>query len=165
VDPDLDGLSYGWRTVCQPEGARVELHQAEERVAAAAGMTLAGDYVFEVQVSDGASTVSRQVLVRAFDGNQPPVPMDVHNRIPVWVTTRDAHTLLRAGAWDVEDDALAFHWSVAAAPRGAVPVLEMPDEPACRATGLIVPGDYVFRLELSDQDHTVAVEHTVPVYP
>jgi hypothetical protein len=165
TDPELDSLSYEWRVVGHPAGAPVELHQADERVASVSGVTRPGDYVFEVAVSDEESTVVRRVLMRAFDGNQPPVPMDVHNRIPVWVTVRDGHTLLRAGAWDIEDDPVRFRWSVAAAPRGVALALETPDEAACKVTGLTVPGDYVFRLELSDPDHTVAMEHTVPVYP
>jgi hypothetical protein len=44
-------------------------------------------------------------------------------------------------------------------------VLEKPGEQACQVTGLTVPGDYVFRLAVSDPTHTVTVDHTVPVYP
>jgi hypothetical protein len=164
TDPEGGGLSYAWRTVRAPDGAAVELHQAGERVAAASGMTQPGDYVFAVAVGDGANIVQRQVLVRVFAGNQPPVPMDVHNRIPVRVTVADGHTLLRAGAWDVEGDPVTFRWRLASAPPGAAPALDTPAEPACQVSGLNIPGDYVFHLEVSDPTHTVSIEHTVPVY-
>jgi hypothetical protein len=165
TDPELEDLSYSWRVVDRPDGTAAELHDAGERVAAVSGITQPGDYVFEVAVSDGNSVVTRRILMKAFAGNQAPVPMDVHNRIPVWVTVRDGGTLLRAGAWDVEDDPVTYRWSVASGPPGAAPVLEKPAEQACEVTGLTVPGDYVFRLAVSDPTHTVTVDHTVPVYP
>jgi hypothetical protein len=105
------------------------------------------------------------VLLKVFDGNQAPVPVDVHNRIPVWVTVKDGGTLLRAGAWDVEEDPLTFRWSVLSQPAGASATLETPDEAGCKVTGMTVAGDYVFRLEISDATDTVTVDHTVPVYP
>jgi len=43
--------------------------------------------------------------------------------------------------------------------------VEQGEKGAWKATGMTVPGDYVFRLEADDGHHTVAVEHTVPVYP
>ena len=116
-------------------------------------------------MSDGQHTVGRDVLVRSFEGNQPPVPVDVHNRIPVWVRVKDGGTVLRAGAWDIERDPLSFRWTVVRQPNGAAAQLETPEKPACKVTGMTVPGDYVFRLDVSDPANTVSVEHTVPVYP
>ena len=109
-------------------------------------------------------TVRRDVLVRSFEGNQPPVPIDVHNRIPVWVRVKDGGTLLRAGAWDIEGDRLSFQWSVARQPKGATARLETPRKPGCKVTGMTVAGDYVFRVEIRDRANKVSVEHTVPVY-
>jgi hypothetical protein len=165
TDPEADGLSYKWSVVGQPPGAQVALSTPSGASVRAAGLTQPGDYLFAAEVSDGTHAVARQVLVRAFAGNQAPVPTDVHNRIPVWVTVKDAGTLLRAAAWDVEGDPVTFRWEVLAAPPGASPTLETPDKPACRAAGMTVPGDYVFRVCLSDPTHTVCTDHTVPVYP
>jgi len=165
TDPELDPLTYTWSVVSQPAGASVVLGSRQGATVPATGLSVPGDYVFAVAVSDGRRTVTRRVLVRAFDGNQPPVPTDVHNRIPVWVRVRDGGTLLRSGAWDIEKDPLTFRWSVLSQPAGADARLETPEEAACRVTNMTVPGDYVFRLQVSDPTHTVAVEHTVPVYP
>ncbi|MCD6359776.1 MAG: hypothetical protein J7M38_02860 [Armatimonadetes bacterium] len=78
---------------------------------------------------------------------------------------RDGGTQLRAGAWDIEGDEVALHWSVVSQPAGASASLETPDEGKCRVTGMTAAGDYVFRIEASDGVSTVAVDHTVPVYP
>jgi len=105
------------------------------------------------------------VLIKVFEGNQPPVLTDVHNRIPVWVTVRDAGTLLRAAAWDIEGDKVSLRWSVLTQPEGAQVSLETPDDVKCQVRLMTVPGDYVFRVEGSDGAHTVSQDLTVPVYP
>jgi len=164
TDPEGDPLSYAWSAVSQPAGARVALATPDRASTRADGLTVPGEYVFAVLVSDGAHGVARRVLLTVFEGNQTPVPMDVHNRLPVWVTVRDGGTLLRAGAWDVENDPVTFRWSLVSRPEGASAALETPDKGACKVTGMTVPGDYVFRVEVSDPTHTVAADHTVPVY-
>jgi len=85
TDPERDELSYAWSVVQQPGAARVALRPADGACVRAEGLTAPGDYVFAVRVSDGAHEVKRRVLLRVFEGNQPPVPVDVHNRIPVRV--------------------------------------------------------------------------------
>ena len=164
-DPELDALNFSWTVVAVPDGAQVTLARPDSAVTRADGLTIPGEYVFAATVSDGTHEVTREVLTTVFKGNQPPVPMDVHNRIPVWVTVADGGTLLRGGSWDIEGDPVTFHWSIAAQPDGASPVLETPDDIKCRVTGMTVAGDYVFRLTASDPTHTVTVDHTVPVYP
>ncbi len=165
TDPELDELSYNWSVVRTPRGARVAIHRPDKAVTSADGLTIAGEYCFAVEVSDGRHTVSRKVLLKVFAENQPPAPIDVHNRIPVWVTVNDGGTLLRGGAMDIENDPLTFRWSVVRTPPAASVTLHNPAEAACRVTGMTVPGDYVFRLQVSDPTHTVSIEHTVPVYP
>lgn len=165
TDPELDEISYAWSVVRQPGGAKVTIARRNERIAQADGLTTPGEYVFRVRVSDRRHEVSRKVLVKVFRGNQAPVPVDVHNRVPVWVTVKDAGTLLRAGAWDIENDPLTYRWSIVAQPPGASAALETPGQPGCKVTGMTVPGDYVFRLAVADGTHTVTVDHTVPVYP
>ena len=141
------------------------LYHAEGVEVHASNMTAPGDYVFAVEVGDGRNIVTREVLVKVFAANQPPVPFDVHNRIPVWVRVKDGGTLLRAGAWDVEGDKVSFRWNVVRQPAGATAVLETPAESACKVTGMSVPGDYVFRVAVSDPTHIVPADLTVPVHP
>ena len=165
TDPELDPLSCTWSVISHPPGARATLEESAGWQVRADGLTVPGDYVFAVQVSDGSHVVMRHVLVKVFAGNQPPVALDVHNRTPVWVTVKDGGTLLRSGARDVEGDKVRFRWNVVRQPARARVGLETPGESACKVTGMTVPGDYVFRLDISDAEHVVAIEHTVPVYP
>lgn len=165
TDPERDTLKYAWSVAAQPDGAEAKVAQPDSAVTRVTGLTRPGEYVFRVALSDGAHTVHQDVLVRSFEGNQRPVPTDVHNRIPVWVRVNDGGTLLRSGAWDVERDPLSFGWAVVRQPEGAAAHLETPNQAACKVTGMTRPGDYVFRLEISDPANNVAVEHTVPVYP
>ena len=164
TDPEMDEPSYGWSVLSAPAGASVELSSESGEQIEASRLTVPGDYVFAVSVEDGHNTATRRVMVRVFDGNQPPVPVDVHNRIPVWVTVQDGGTLLRGHAWDIEHDPLRYRWSVVRQPRGARAQLETPNEAGCKVNGMTAPGEYVFRLQISDPTHTVSVDHSVPVY-
>ena len=165
TDPELDPLTCSWTVQSAPEGAQVVLAQAGAPTTRADGLALPGDYIFAATVSDGTHEVTREVLVKVFEGNQPPVLTDVHNRIPVWVTVREGGTLLRAAAWDIEGDKVSFRWSVLTQPEGAQVSLETPDDVKCQVRLMTVPGDYVFRVEGSDGAHTVSQDLTVPVYP
>jgi len=164
TDPDLDELRCAWRVIAQPEGAHVRIAEPTAASTQASGPSVPGDYVFAVTVSDGANSVEKRLMVRIFGENQPPVPVDVHNRIPVRVTVADGKTELRGGGRDVEGDVLTVRWSIVSQPQGANTALATPTQGKCAVTGLTVPGNYVFRFELSDPTHTVAEELTVPVY-
>ena len=164
VDPDGDALATHWSVVGQPAGAAVALADAEKLTCPASGLTIPGEYRFAVAVSDGQHEVVRELSLKVFRDNQPPVPFDLHNRKPVWVTVKDGGTLLRCGGLDVEGDKLAYHWSVLEQPAGAAVTLATPDEGACQVTGMTVAGDYRFQVAVSDGHQTVTVEHLVPVY-
>jgi len=165
TDPDRDPLTFSWAVVSQPGGAGATVSQASSAVATAQNLSVAGDYIFHVSVSDGTHTVGRDVLVRVFSGNQPPVLNDVHNRIPVFVRVADGATVLRGSAWDIETDPLTYRWSVVSKPTGASPTLDTPQAQSCKVTGMTVAGDYVFQFEASDPSHTSSTQLTVPVYP
>ncbi|OPZ86105.1 MAG: hypothetical protein BWY76_01098 [bacterium ADurb.Bin429] len=165
TDPERDPLTYTWSVVSKPQGATVTLAQPTAATTRADGLTLPGSYFFRVAVHDGRNTVTRDVAVGVFEGNQPPVPVDVHNRNPVWVRVKNGGTLLRGNAWDIERDQLTFKWTVVRQPAGAATRLETPDKSECKVMGMTLPGDYVFRMEISDPANTVSHEHTVPVYP
>ncbi len=85
-DPDLDRLSYSWSVTGQPPGAKATLADPQSATTEANGLTVPGRYVFTVAIRDGANEVKRDVLLNVYTGNQPPVLIDVHNRLPVLVT-------------------------------------------------------------------------------
>jgi hypothetical protein len=163
-DPELARLSYSWSVTGQPPGAKATLARPQSATTEAEGLTVPGRYSFTVTIRDGANEVKRDVRLHVYAGNQPPIPIDVHNRLPVQVTLPQSETVLRGSALDLEGDRLTYRWSVVSQP-GATVRLETPDEGACRVSNLTVPGDYVFRFEASDGINAVAEQLTVPVYP
>jgi O-glycosyl hydrolase len=165
TDPELDPITYAWTIASQPPGANVALATPNAAQTQATGLSVPGDYAFNCAISDPTHTVNRAVRLTAFAGNQPPVPIDVHNRIPVMVILPNSTTQLRAGGWDLENDPLTYQWSIVSQPPGATANLSTPTQARCDLSNLTVPGDYVFRFELSDPTHTVSENLTVPVYP
>ena len=165
TDPELDPLSYAYSVKSRPPGANPVLSTPNAASTAATGLSLEGQYVFTITASDGSSTISRDVRLTVFPQNQPPVPVDVHNRIPVLPTLPTSATQLRGGGWDLEGDPLTYLWSVVSQPPRAKATLANATTTNCAASNMTVPGDYVFRCEVSDPTHAVAEDLTVPVYP
>lgn len=165
TDAELDAISYAWSVKAQPPGANVFLSKPTAASTSATGLTVAGEYVFVIAVSDANNTVSRDVRLTVFADNQPPLPDDVHNRIPVMLTLPASSTRLRGYGWDLEGDPLTYRWSVVSQPPGAKVSLANPTTGDCTASNMTVPGDYVFALEVSDPTHTVSEDLTVTVYP
>jgi O-glycosyl hydrolase len=163
-DPDLDRLSYSWSLTEQPPGAKTTLADPQSATTEATGLTVPGRYVFTVAVRDGVHEVKRDVRVSVYAGNQPPLLIDVHNRLPVQVILPQSATVLRGGALDLEGDKLTFRWSVVSQPPVAGVRLETPNEGSCRVSNLTAPGDYVFKFEARDGTHTISELLTVPVY-
>jgi O-glycosyl hydrolase len=165
TDPERDLLSYAWSVTSQPDGANVSLSSPNSATTAATDLTVAGEYVFTVAISDGLNVVTRDVAFNVFADNQPPYVLDVHNRLPVMVTLPTNSTQLRCAGLDLEGDPLSYRWTVTSQPVGASASLAAPTTTNCQVTGLTVAGDYVFTVEVSDPTHTVVRELTVPVYP
>jgi O-glycosyl hydrolase len=165
TDPELDQVSYTWSVKEQPAGANAVMGTPNAAATSVTGLTLPGDYIFSVRASDGSAPATRDVRLTVFAGNQPPLPDDVHNRIPVIVTLPTSSTQLRGYGWDLEGDPLAYRWSAVSQPPGSKISLANPSTGNCAASGMTAPGDYVFRFEVSDPTHTVSEELTVPVYP
>jgi hypothetical protein len=165
TDPERDPISYAWSVASQPAGANVSLTAPGSATTSTTGLSVAGEYVFTVAVSDGANTATRNVVLNVHAENQPPIAMDVHNRLPVIVTLPADGTELRCAGLDLEGDALAYRWSLLSQPAGASALLASPGTATCKVTNMTVAGDYIFQLELSDPAHTVSENLTVTVYP
>jgi hypothetical protein len=164
-DPELAQLSFKWTITRQPAGAKVTPADPNAATTSATGLTAPGEYAFRIVAGDGRSRVARDVRVKVCDGNQPPTPLDVHNRLPVLVTLPQDTTELRAGALDLEGDELAFRWHVARQPPGSAVRLETPGQARCKVTNITTVGDHVFRLDVSGGTNTARETLTVPVYP
>lgn len=165
TDPETDPISYGWSVTAQPIGARVLLSTPDSASTFAAGLTVAGQYVFTVLVSDGIHAAPRDVVLNVHAGNERPGVDDVHNRMPVMITLPTDTTLLRGWAWDLGGDPLTYQWSVISQPSGADVTLINASTTNCTARDMTVAGDYVFEFKARDPTHVVSETLTVPVYP
>jgi hypothetical protein len=164
-DPEVDALSFAWSVASQPAGAAAVLATPDAATTDATGLTATGQYVFTVSVSDGTNAVKREVMLTVYAGNQPPVTIDVHNRLPVMVTLPQTVTELRGGGFDLDGDKLTFKWSLVSQPAGAAANLESPTEQKCKLSNLTVPGEYVVQLDVSDATHTVPSKLSLTVWP
>jgi O-glycosyl hydrolase len=173
-DPDLDPLSYAWSVVSQPPGAGVLLEKPGAAATAVTGLTAGGTYVFNVDVRDGANTVSKRVYLVVYGSNQPPLvgagfrlgaPYGLALDYPgaatqhVYVTLPTPSVILQANVNDLENDPLTGAWSLVSQPAGAAAALGKTSfiYSSFRATptGMTVAGDYVFQVSVSDPTHTV----------
>ena len=166
LDPELGTLTYHWTVDSFPAGANVVLSNANISGPTATGMTIAGNYVFGIHISDGTDTTVKQVTVQVFSGNQAPIISTLQSRIPVIVTLPVDTTILQGFCYDLEADALTYAWSVVSQPAGAAVVLATPTAAnRCTARNMTVAGNYVFKYAVSDPTHTVSRNLTVPVFP
>lgn len=166
VDPDGDAIAFAWSVKAKPATANVTLAAPNAANCAVVGLSVAGEYLFALAVSDPTHTVSRELPLTVFDGRQPPLIGDLHNRLPAIVILPQNSTTLRAETRNYEGKALSGQWSVSQQPEGAAAALATPDANSCMASGLDVPGEYVFRFTAVDAPaYTAAKDLTVRVYP
>ncbi len=172
TSPGLESLSYSWSVAKQPEGANVSLTSPNSANTGANGLSVPGLYIFSVAVSDGSKIVTRQVGFNVLSGNQPPVIDVVHSRspmgqgLPILLTQPINSTLLLDQvSYDFEKDLLTFNWSIISQPSGAAAILDTPNSFKCLANHLDQPGDYVFKLTVSDGHTPVTQYLTVTVDP
>lgn len=165
TDPELDPISYVWSITGQPAGANAALTSPGSASASATGLSTPGLYTFTVTVSDGTDAVTRDVVLNVYAENQPPIVMDVHNRLPVIVTLPDDNTQLRCAGLDLEGDPLSYQWRVLSQPEGASALLADSGTSNCKVTNMTVAGEYIFGIEVSDPTQTISDSLVVTVHP
>ncbi|MEJ2705167.1 MAG: hypothetical protein P8Z79_22230 [Sedimentisphaerales bacterium] len=69
LDLEGDPLSYRWTVTSQPVGASASLAAPTTTNCQVTGLTVAGDYVFTVEVSDPTHTVVRELTVPVYPPN------------------------------------------------------------------------------------------------
>ena len=126
-------------------------------------MTVAGDYVFTIEVSDLTHTVVRELTVPVYPPN-PSAPV-ISNAIasPANVILPDDTTLLSANTSDADGDPLSHWWSVKSKPAGTSPVFSAQSSPSTNVTGLTAAGTYVFTLSVVDRTRFAKRDVTVTV--
>ncbi len=72
-DAELDPLTYHWSVSNQPAGANALLTSPTNATTTVSGLTMAGTYVFNVDVRDPFDTSSKQAYLTVYPTNPPPV--------------------------------------------------------------------------------------------
>ncbi len=146
---DNDTLTYQWSVHSQPTGANAQFATPAADQTTVSGMTVAGDYVFRLTVSDGTTTVSRDHTVPVYPVNATPAVSASAN--PTSLTLPVSSTQLSSTSSDADGDALTHWWKVISAPAGASPQFSTQTAANTTVTGMIVPGTYSFQHVVTDQ--------------
>ena len=131
----------------------------------ATGLTRTGEYVFSVSLRDAASaTTSRDVTVRFYAGNMPPVIAEGHRYFKEgWMVlpqSTNTYGPLFITAFDLDGDPVTTRFSVVSQPPGANARFE-----GTKVSGLTVPGTYTFRFTASDPTQSVSRDFKQVVAP
>lgn len=161
-DMENDTRTYQWRIASQPSGAAAVLATPTTAACAASNMTVAGDYVFAVDISDPTHTVTQQHVVPVYPLNTAP-QISAIGATPSPVKVPASTTTLSATTSDPDGDVITHWWSVKSAPTGASPVIASPSSPVTTVQRLSTLGNYVFTLTVIDRSLVTSTDVTVPV--
>ncbi len=126
------------------------------------GMTVVGDYTFQIVVRDPTHTVTKQVICSVGPRNSPPV-IDSIAASPANLTLPASTTRLAAASSDAEGDLLRHWWVVKSAPAGAKPIFDHQGLSTTTVSNLLIPGVYRFTLRCFDDIHMTTRDVAVTV--
>jgi hypothetical protein len=170
-DPQLYPLSYRWSVTNEPPGANAVFANSNAAITVVSGLTVAGTYIFNVNVSDGVNTTSQQVYFAVYNSTPPPVLGQTGFRIaapyglvfgPPTNTTHAVIELpassvtLQAGISDLENSDFTGRgtWSLVNEPPGANTGVSATTyiyvSLRANVTNMTVTGDYVFQINVTN---------------
>ena len=154
-DIEVNPLSYAWFVKRRPAGADVTLTSPSNAVTTASGLTVAGEYVFTVEVRDSAgASASRDIALAVYAGNQPPIIAEGNRYFKDgWIVLPQSTSVYGPGfisALDLEGDPVSTSFTVVSQPAGANATFS-----GQNVSGMTVAGTYTFRFTASDATHTV----------
>jgi hypothetical protein len=145
---DADGTisSYQWIFVSGPRAPA--LASANTAKPAVTGMSLAGNYVFQLEVKDNLGGISRDqvsVIVKDATANQLPVAKAGND---VTITLPTSSTTLTGSATDADGTVSSYLWSFVSGPK--TPTLANTTTTAVSVSALTAAGNYIFKLDVKD---------------
>ena len=160
ADTEREALSYTWSVKSQPASAAASIASPTSPTTGATGLSVAGTYVFTVTIRDTAgNAAARDVTVRAYAGNQPPVIAEGHRYYKQeWIiqpTSTATYGPLFITAIDLEGDPITTSFSVVSQPAGAQASFS-----GSTVSGMTAAGTYTFRFTASDPTQTVFRDFT-----
>jgi hypothetical protein len=173
-DPELNTLTYHWTTISYPAGAIVSLSTPNAATSSVSGLTVAGTYVFNVDVQDGVNTSSKKLYLIVYATNPEPVLGDAGFRISapyglVFSAAGDtthanielptSSATLQVGISDLANSDFTGRglWTLVSQPAGANAVVGSTTyiyvSIRANVTGMTVPGDYIFQVNVTNPGH------------
>lgn len=170
-DPELDPIAYHWTVTSQPAGANVSITSPNAASTGVTRLTVAGTYIFNVDVQDGVNTSSKKVYLVAYSSNPQPVLGQTGFRIAtpyglVFGAQGDtthanielpvSSVILQAGIADLANDDFTGRgqWSLVSQPAGANVIIGSTIyiyvSIRAQVTGMTAPGDYVFQVNITN---------------
>jgi hypothetical protein len=168
-DTELDPLTYHWSVTNQPAGANAVLVSSNSASTSVTGLTVPGNYVFNINVQDGINTSSKQVYLEVYATNPPLFLGQSGFRInaPYGLVfgnpTNTTHAYIElptsavtlqvgVGGLTASDFNANGMWSLVSQPPGASAAVGITSNifVSIRAnvSGMTVPGDYVFHVDV-----------------
>nr|WP_256379076.1 PKD domain-containing protein [Chitinophaga sp. SYP-B3965] len=155
ADPDGTISTYAWTKLSGPAAGAITTAAANKT--AVTGLTLEGDYVYELKVTDnGGATATSQVkiTVAAAAANKPPVA----NAGADVTVTLPASTAQLDGSASVDPDGTItnYTWTKISGPAGGA--ITTANANKTTITGLTLAGEYVYELGVKDNSGTTVTD-------
>lgn len=156
-----------WSVVSQPAGANVTLSSTTyiyvSLRANVSGMTVPGDYVFQVNVTNpGHPDLTAQIICTVKPASSAPVISSI-TAAPASLTLPANSTQLSALTSGSTNQPLRHWWAVKAAPAGAKPLFDHQGATNTTVSNLVLPGAYTFTLRAFDDIHMTTQDKTITV--
>ena len=182
-DAEIDALTYLWTVWSQPAGANAIIASPASASTNVSGLTFAGTYVFNIDVSDGINSSSKKVFLVVYPVDPPPVlgttgfriaaPYGLVFGLPTDTTHANielptSSVILQAGIADITGFSGTGTWSLLSEPGGANTLIDSTIyifvSLRANATNMTEPGDYVFQINVTNPgyaDLTAVIKCTV----
>jgi hypothetical protein len=158
-----------WSLVSQPAGAEAVVSGTTyiyiSLRAQVTNMTVAGDYVFQISVTNpGHPDLAARVVCTVNPATSAPIISSVMASPPL-VKSPAGTARLSAVTSGSKNQLLRHWWSVTSAPAGAEPIFDHQGLPNTTVRNLTLPGTYVFTLRVFDDLHMSTSNLSLTVSP
>ncbi|HEX3717821.1 MAG TPA: putative Ig domain-containing protein [Verrucomicrobiae bacterium] len=156
-----------WTLVSQPAGANVTVGSTTYIYvsirANASGMTLPGDYVYQVNVTNpGQPDLTAQIICTVNNATSAPVISSI-TASPAGITSPTSALQLSAVTSGSTNQPLRRWWAVKRTPVGAHPLFDHQGLSSTSVSNLVLPGTYTFTLRVFDDLHMTTQDMTFTV--
>jgi hypothetical protein len=153
-DPDGTISTYTWRKLSGPNAGTITIATASKTLVS--GLTLAGDYIYELSVKDNSGAiVTDQVKISvSAAANQPPVVYagpDASITLPVSTVQLDG-----SASYDPDGTISTYAWRKLSGPNAGVITAAAANKTT--VTGLTIAGEYVYELSAKDNSGTTVTD-------